>query len=77
MEKHIFDYSKLIGRIVEKFGTKKKFANAIGQSSTNLCNKLTGKTQISSEDIANWCPLLQIDYIDIPLYFFVLKVKKC
>ena len=73
----MFDYNKLIGRIIEKFGTRKAFANAVGYSENTISRKLSGKIPISTEDITKWsCPaILDISYPDIPEYFFKLKVQ--
>ena len=38
-----FDYSKLKGKIVEKFGTQGAFAKALGLSQRSLSFKLQGK----------------------------------
>lgn len=72
-----FDYSKLIGRIIEKFGSRKAFAEACGFSENTISKKLSGKMGITTNDILNWCSpeLLDIASSDIPEYFFVLKVQ--
>lgn len=73
----MFDYSKLIGRIIEKFGTRKAFANAVGYSENTISKKLSGKIPITTNDIIAWSnpSLLDILYSDIPEYFFKLKVQ--
>lgn len=73
----MFDYSKLIGRIIEKFGTRKAFANAVGYSENTISKKLSGKIPITTNDIITWSnpSLLDILYSDIPEYFFKLKVQ--
>ena len=73
----MFDYSKLIGRIIEKFGTRKSFASAVGYSENTISRKLSGKIPISTEDITEWSSpsVLDISYSDIPEYFFKLKVQ--
>lgn len=54
-----FDYSKLRGRIVEKFGTQVNFAKAIKLSERTLSLKLngkifyTGRNSTSCRDIRN------------------------
>ena len=37
-----FDYSKLRGRIIEKFGNQSKFAVAMGWSERTMSLKITG-----------------------------------
>lgn len=56
-----FEYAKLKGRIVEKYGTREKFADIIGLSTTSLSLKLNGKTSFSQSDILLWCRALDID----------------
>ena len=74
----MFDYSKLIGRIIEKFGTRKAFAKAAGYSENTISKKLSGKIPITTNDITEWTSsiLLDIPYSDIPEYFFKLKVQE-
>lgn len=73
-----FDYSKLIGRIVEKFGTRRTFAKAAGFSENTISKKLSGKIGITTEDIINWSSkdMLDIDTSEIPVYFFKYKVQE-
>lgn len=75
-EKVIFDYSKLKGRIVEKFETQGKFAAANRLTDRSMSLKLNNGIGISQEEILNWCKLLDIDIAEIPLYFFNQKVSK-
>lgn len=70
----MYDYSKLIGRIIEKYKTRRDFAKALGLSMTSLSQKLNGKKGFSQKDILKWCELLDIDTEECGLYFFALKV---
>ena len=72
-----FDYSKLIGRIIEKFGSRKAFAEACGFSENTISKKLSGKMGVTTNDIINWSSpeLLDIDSSDIPEYFFAIRVQ--
>lgn len=65
-----YTYNKLIGRIIEKFGTRKKFAEAIHMSENSLSLKLNNKTGFSQEDIDLWAQLLDIDVAEYGSYFF-------
>ena len=73
----LFDYSKLIGRIVEKFGSRKAFAKASGISENCMSRKLLGKGGITTNDIVKMSKpeFLDIDAKDIPAYFFTQKVQ--
>ena len=64
------DYSRLVGRIYQVFGSKSKFADAMGISRPTLDNKLSGKSQWTQAEINKACELLGIEKKDIPAYFF-------
>lgn len=74
----MFDYSKLIGRIIEKFGSRRNFAEAIELSENSMSQKLSGKMKITTDDIKQWC---KPEFLDIPcneigVYFFTPKVQE-
>jgi len=74
----LFDYSKLIGRIIEKFGSRRAFASAYGISENAMSLKLTNKMGITTDDIIAW---IAPEFLDIPeeeihAYFFKLKVQE-
>lgn len=73
-----FDYRKLIGRIIEKFGSQRAFAQAVGFTETTISKKLSGKMAITTDDIINWsdAKMLDIANQDIPEYFFKLRVQE-
>lgn len=64
------EYSKLRGRIVEKYGTMSNFAEKIGSSRQTVSHKLTGKNDFSREDIQNYADVLEIPKEQIGLFFF-------
>lgn len=74
-EKIIFDYSKLKGRIIEKFGTQGKFAAANQLSDRSISLKLNNGIGLSQEEILKWCSMLDIESVEIPTYFFNKKVS--
>lgn len=74
--KVVFDYRKLKGRIVEKFGTQGRFAAANGLSDRSISLKLNNGIGLSQEEILKWCQMLDISNADIPKYFFDQKVSK-
>lgn len=67
-----FDYRKLRGRVIEKFGSLRAFAKAVGRSETTISKKFSGKMAITTEDIVKWSSkdFLDIEKSDIPAYFF-------
>lgn len=75
-KKITFDYSKLRGKIVEKFGTQGKFAAINGMSDRSMSLKLNNGIGLSQDEILKWCELLNIDKTEISIYFFKEKVSK-
>lgn len=71
----MYDYSKLLGRIVEKFGSQVKFANVMNMSERTVSLKLNSKVEWKQGEIAKACEKLEILDEDIPAYFFALKVQ--
>lgn len=67
------DYSKLIGKIIEKFGTRANFAKALGISSVTLHKKLKGKVEWGSSEMVHSCELLEIPLAQAHEYFFWQK----
>ena len=67
-----YDYSKLLGRIVEKVGTQSTFAEKMGLSERSISLKLNGKVGWKQNEISKACEVLDISDNDIPAYFFAL-----
>lgn len=70
-----YDYSKLLGLIVEKYGTQAKFANAMATSERTISLKLNCKVDWKQNEIVKAADLLGINKEEIPTYFFKLKVQ--
>ncbi len=70
-----YDYSKLNGKIVEVFGTKKKFAQSMNLSEKSISAKTTNKRGWQQPEISKACELLQIPSDEINSYFFKYKVQ--
>jgi len=70
-----FDYSKLRGRIVEKFGSQVSFAKAMDISERTLSLKMSGKRTWKQPEICLAIKLLGLSYKDISDYFFALEVQ--
>ena len=73
----MYDYSKLTGRIIEKFGSRRAFASAIGRSESEVSNFIRGKRKFTQNDILIWASALDIALEDIGLYFFAKIVDSC
>lgn len=71
-----YDYSKLRGKIVEKYDTQSRFSGAMGMSERSLSLKLNGKRPFKQQEISTACKLLDICEDDIPIYFFTLEVQR-
>jgi len=70
----VFDYRKLRGRIREKFGSERKFAEALGISNVAVSNKFNKKEGgLSQDTILKWSELLEIPQEEIGIYFFTPK----
>lgn len=69
-----YDYSKLRGRIIEKYGSCGAFAKVFPMSERTLSLKLTCKRSWSQKQIVRACELLDIEQCDMPDYFFKQKV---
>ena len=70
-----FDFSKLLGRIVEKYGTRSAFAEVWGKTESFLSNRLNNKIHFDANEIHEICELLEIPFVEIPVYFFTPKVR--
>lgn len=69
-----FNYNKLKGRIVEKFGSQSNFAEAFGVSENTMSLKLNNKVRFTTDDIIKSTKLLDIPPAEINQYFFSEKV---
>ena len=69
-----YDYSKLSGKIKEKFNTQGGFAKALGVSENNLSLKLKGETTWKAEQISQALDLLGIEREELHIYFFTPEV---
>lgn len=70
-----FDYSKLKGRIVEKYSTQYAFAGKMGWSERTLSLKLNGIRAWKQPEICRALFLLELSREDINDYFFKEKVQ--
>ena len=70
-----FNYSKLRGRIIEKYGRQSDFAKAFGCSDRTLSLKMNGKRPWKQTEILSAIKLLELSEEDIQDYFFTLEVQ--
>ena len=71
-----FDYSKLLGRIKEYGFTQERIASEVGMSVSTLSFKLNNKASFSQKEIIKICYLLEIEFAEIGVYFFTIKVQE-
>lgn len=72
MEKIKFNYCKLRGKITEKCGTQKVFAEMMGFTEGTLTSKLQGYTYFTQDEISRAVEILGIDQDKISHYFFAV-----
>lgn len=65
-----YEYRKLRGRIVEKYGSIKRFSEAIKCSTVSVSKKINGKTSFSQQDMDEWARALEIPVNEYIEYFF-------
>lgn len=68
-----YNYSKLRGRIIEKFGTIGNFQKHLNISNVVLSKKMNNRVRLSHDDITQWADLLEIPMDQIGVYFFTRK----
>lgn len=71
-----FDYSKLRGRIKEKFGNYAGLETEISFTPVTLSRKLNHKGYFGSDEILELSKALEINENEITEYFFNVKVRK-
>lgn len=69
-----FDYSKLKGKIREKYGSDKKFAEALSIGRVSLSMRLNNKLEFTQSEIIKSVELLNLTPDLIPDYFFKEKI---
>ena len=71
----VYDYSKLIGRIIEKCGTQGNFAQLMGLTERTVSLKLNNKVPWTQPDIDKASTILDIAVEDLHSYFFAKNVQ--
>lgn len=66
-------YAKLRGKIKEVYGTQSAFAAALGMNTVSLSQRLSGKLDWKTPEIAKTCELLGIPLEENAQYFFWTK----
>jgi len=71
----VYDYSKLIGKIIEVCGTRMKFAKRMNMSERTLSLKLNNKIAWKQSEMQKASEILGFDVSEMQAYFFTLKVQ--
>jgi hypothetical protein len=69
-----FDYRKLRGKIVEKYGSQTAFVLEYGVSENTFSMKMNNKVRFTSDDIVKISEMLDIPKEEVGIYFFTQKV---
>lgn len=70
-----FDFNKLKGRIVEKYGTRRAFSRAMDMSPPALSARINGLIPFRADEITKACALLDVPNEEINDYFFNPKFE--
>ena len=76
MKEIIFDYSKLRGRIKERYENEANFSKVLDASPSSLSAKLNNKAYFNPGDILKILEVLEIPDEEVKVYFFNRKVRK-
>lgn len=71
-----YDFSKLRGRIIEKFGSISNFVKETNLSEPTVYNKLNAQIELKQSEILDFSKILDIKDEEIHIYFFARRVKK-
>lgn len=70
----IFNYSKLKGRIIEKYDSLSAFAEKIGISAAAVSTRLETGQAFTTATLIDWAEALDIEVNDFGIYFCTPKV---
>lgn len=71
-----YNYSELLRKILEVFGTQYNFSISMGLSERSMSLKLNDKVPWKDEEISKAVKLLGLSSLDIPKYFFEVEVHE-
>ena len=70
-----YDYRKLRGRVIEKFGSLSAFAEVLGVTTNTISKKFTGKLPITARNIEEWSSPELLDISPQEYYIFYFRRK--
>lgn len=71
----VFDFGKLRGRIIEKYGSCAAFAADVNLPESALSNRLNNRVMISSDEIILWSQPDKLDISPEEVHLFFLQPK--
>lgn len=66
----VFYYRKLKGKITEKCGTQREFAEKMGLSENSVSNKLSRNRNWTQDEMLKACEILSIPVSKMHLFFY-------
>lgn len=76
MAKEKYDYSKLLGKITEKLGSRRQLAERLGVNESTLSYKFNGSSDFSRTEMKNICKILEEPLSRIIEFFFTEEVRE-
>lgn len=70
----MYDFKKLLARMVEKGYTQKTLADAIGKTEGIISAKFNNKSKFRADEMDAICVVLDINPLEIGSYFFTKEV---
>ena len=70
-----FDFGKLRGRIIEKYGSCAAFAAEVNLPESALSNRLNNRVMISSDEMILWSRPDKLDIAPEEMHLFFLQLK--
>ena len=70
-----FNYSKLKGKIKEKYNSQGAFADSLGCSRAIFSKKLNNHVEFTQYEMDKICSMLEVSKVEIPVYFFTQVMK--
>ena len=71
----VFDYSKLKGKDVEKFGTQLNFIKQISMSEPTFIKKINGEGYFTQKEICEILYVLQVELNEFSIYNYFYCIK--
>lgn len=71
-----YNYSKLKGRIIEKYNTQDNFAKALNKPPQRISGVLNNKFTLDQDEVTKWAECLEIPLDQYGIFFFAYEVHE-